>query len=645
MKPRLIGISGPLAGSVVDLTENETSLGRDDFNAVAVDDELVSRRHCLIVRNEAGEFSVRDLNSYNQTFVNGLPVREHSLQDGDQLQVGRSVLGFFVQKSEELPTEVRFEEDSSLADEDTQSMFHLDLEDSRYLQPNKLGSSSLPAGRVVRDLEILLQVSQLLGRFMTFDSLSQQLLNLIMGATEAERGAIMLDPHGPLQRREFSFNCARQLSGTQDPLAVSRTFVQQVLEKGEGIVCKAVTGDPQLEEAESIQSPRVQSLLCVPIRNARKVTGIIYLDSRRPGAFDEDDLQLLVGIAGIINVPLDNLQRLEVWERENSRDEREAIHYNMLGDTEPISRVRAAISKVAKTDATVLIRGETGTGKELVARAIHNTSRRSGKPFVELNCASLKRELIETELFGSEPGAFTGAVRRKGKLEIADGGTLFLDEAGEMDLGVQGSLLRVLETGEFQRVGGNATIRVDVRLIAATHVDLKSAIDRGLFREDLFHRLNVFSIDVPALRDRRDDIPELAAYFRQKASKRYGKAINGMTDAARGCFMNHDWPGNIRQLQNAIEHAVIKAESDLITVEDLPGDLTEGYAQAGSGMPKLYEAIDDATKRIILDAVRSADGRVAEAARLLGVHPNNLHRLIARHNLKDEVGSIRTRGA
>ena len=184
----------------------------------------------------------------------------------------------------------------------------------------------------------------------------------------------------------------------------------------------------------------------------------------------------------------------------------------MLGETKPIAEVRAAISKVAATGATVLIRGETGTGKELVARAVHNASHRSDKPFVDLNCASLKRELVETELFGSEPGAFTGAVKRKGKLEIADGGTLFLDEAGEMDMGVQGSLLRVLETGQFQRVGGSSTIQVDVRLIAATHVDLNSAIDRGAFREDLFHRLNVYSIEVPPLRERRDDILGLAAY-------------------------------------------------------------------------------------------------------------------------------------
>ncbi len=193
-------------------------------------------------------------------------------------------------------------------------------------------------------------------------------------------------------------------------------------------------------------------------------------------------------------------------------------------------------------------------------------------------------------------------------------------------------------------MGGNATLKVDIRLIAATHVDLKSAIDRGSFREDLYHRLNVFSIEVPPLRKRRDDIRGLAARFVQTASEKYGKAVSGISDAAHGCLLNHDWPGNIRQLQNAIEHAVIKADGQLILAQDLPDELTRGNAQADSRMPKLYDAINDATKRIILDAIRSADGNIAEAARLLGVHPNNLHRLIARHNLKDDVGSIRIRG-
>ena len=442
MKPRLVRISGPLAGSVVDLTRNETSLGRTDANAVALDDDLVSRRHCLILRTADGEFSIRDLNSYNQTFVNGLPVREHPLQHGDQVRVGRSVLGFFVQETEELSTQVRIEEDPNLTDEDTRSMSRLRSEDSKYLRPEKLGRAPSVGGRVVGDLEVLLQVSQLLGRFTDIDDLSQQLLDLILTATEAERGAIMMDPHGPTGSREFFFKCARQVPGTRDPLSVSRTVVHRVLEKQEGVVCKEVIGDQRLKEAESIQAPGIQSLLCVPICHSGKVSGIIYIDSRKAGAIDEEDLELVVGIAGIVKATLSNVQLLEMADREYK--EGEQIDHNMLGDSKPIARVRAAISKVADTGATVLIRGETGSGKELVARAIHNASRRSDKPFVDLNCASLKRELVETELFGSEPGAFTGAVKRKGKLEIADGGTLFLDEVGEMEGGVQGSLLRVL---------------------------------------------------------------------------------------------------------------------------------------------------------------------------------------------------------
>jgi len=315
------------------------------------------------------------------------------------------------------------------------------------------------------------------------------------------------------------------------------------------------------------------------------------------------------------------------------------IEHNMVGEGAAMERVYHFISKVAPTDSTVLISGESGTGKELAARAIHRNSKRMEKPFMAVNCAALNESLLESELFGHEKGAFTGAVtQKKGRLEVADHGTVFLDEIAELSPALQVKLLRVLQEREFERVGGTTSIKVDIRLIAATNKNLEEAIEAGEFRQDLFYRLNVVSFEMPALRDRREDIPLLATYFADKYSVKCNRRLTGISAEARTCLSAYDWPGNVRELENAIERAVVLGTTDRILPEDLPEAVLEtDHASDTSTTLKYHEAVTQTKRQIILDAMTQAKGNYTEAAKLLGVHPNYLHRLITNLNLRDEL--------
>jgi Nif-specific regulatory protein len=298
-----------------------------------------------------------------------------------------------------------------------------------------------------------------------------------------------------------------------------------------------------------------------------------------------------------------------------------------------------------------LLLGESGTGKELAARAIHLNSPRASKPFVAINCATLTESLLESELFGHEKGSFTGAIAQKrGKLEVADGGTVFLDEVGELSPGIQAKLLRALQMREFERVGGTRTIKVDVRMIAATNRDLKKAIEAGRFREDLYYRLNVVSIPMPPLRERREDIPLLASFFVAEYSRKCKRRVTGISAEARRLICAYDWPGNVRQLENAIERAVVLGATELIAAEDLPEVICEpreselereGQIKDVQPPAGYYETVKEAKRQLILKTLRQTSGNYTEAAKLLGIHPNNLHRLLRNLNLRpgDRKGS------
>ena len=286
-------------------------------------------------------------------------------------------------------------------------------------------------------------------------------------------------------------------------------------------------------------------------------------------------------------------------------------------------------------DSRVLICGETGTGKELAARAIHLNSPRADRPFVAINCAALTDTLLESELFGHEKGAFTGAVaQKKGKMEMAEGGTLFLDEISEFAPSLQAKLLRVLQEREFERVGGTLLIKLNIRLIAATNKNLEESVKTGNFRQDLYFRLNVVSIRMPPLRERREDIPLLASYFASKYGKTLRRSFTEISPEALQYLIQYDWPGNVRELENTIERAMVLGSSEKILPEDLPDPLLEMERPPDIPIAKYYERIKETKKQLIQGALEQSGGDHHEAAKVLGIHPNSLHRLIRNLKLK-----------
>jgi transcriptional regulator with GAF, ATPase, and Fis domain len=310
------------------------------------------------------------------------------------------------------------------------------------------------------------------------------------------------------------------------------------------------------------------------------------------------------------------------------------LQHGMVGSSCKIREVLALVARVAPTASTVLIQGETGTGKELVARAIHENSPRAMRPFVAINCAALTESLLESEMFGHEKGAFTGAIaQKKGKIEIAAEGTLFLDEISELSAGMQAKLLRVLQEREIEPVGSTRSIKVDVRIIAATNCNLRDAMQAGRFREDLFFRLNVVTIRTPPLRHRPEDVPALASSFVAKICAKYRVPQKTLSAEALSLLVRYEWPGNVRELENAMEHAVVLTAGAEIMPEDLPRSLLE------TSKPAAHEtnysgAVKENKKQLVVRALEQAKGRYVEAAQILGLHPNSLLRLIRKLGLK-----------
>jgi len=348
------------------------------------------------------------------------------------------------------------------------------------------------------------------------------------------------------------------------------------------------------------------------------------------------DPATLVSIAGIAAAGLENARRLEWVERENQRLQEEIrIEHQMIGQSPAMRSIYQFIGKAGPSEATVLIRGESGTGKELAARAIHENSGRAEKAFVAINGATLSETLLESELFGHEKGAFTGAIAQKrGKLEFADGGTLFLDEVGELASSIQAKLLRVLQEREFERVGGTRPIKIDVRLVTATNKDLEDAVRQGSFRQDLYYRLNVVSMTMPPLKDRGEDVQLLASYFASVYSKRCKRRINGISPEARAVLRAYAWPGNVRELENAIERAVVLGSTEAIIPDDLPEALFEALSSRDVSLVGYHDRLKEAKKQIVIKALEDANGNYTQAARELGLHPTNLHRLVRNLNLR-----------
>jgi transcriptional regulator with GAF, ATPase, and Fis domain len=632
MRPRLLVISGPLKDSTIPLSEGEVTIGREASNGIAVVDPSVSRKHCSIGWQD-GRFRVRDLESRNGTLVNGAGIEEQWLQHGDEIAAGDSSFVFLLEDEDTAAAMSRVEFEDSLAAAETTIIHPRDVV---YLQPDRLLRELPATSRVARNLNALLKISRIVHAIRDLNDLQGQLLDLIFEVVPAGRGAILLaDREG----HEFNSTFARMRQAGQPQLVkVSRTVARQVLEQGIAMLGSDVPGSSELREVESLAASQVRSLVCVPLTVFQRVIGCIYLDSDSVNnRLNEEHLQMVTAIAGISAVALENARRLHWLEQENERLTVEiSQERSLVGEGARMKEVYQFLKRVAPTDSTVLIEGESGTGKELAARALHRNSPRAEKPFVAINCSAIPETLLESDLFGHERGAFTGAASlKKGRLEVADGGVVFLDEIGEMSPTLQVKMLRVLQEREFERVGGNHPVKVDIRLIAATNCNLQEAMREGRFRQDLYYRLAVLKITMPALRDRKDDIPMLVRHFVQKHAKHC--KVKPVSREALACMVNYDWPGNVRELENAIEHALVLGSSDMILPEDLPESLLEGTPPPEMTEAKYHAALKELKKQLILDAVEQTRGSYAEAARILGVHPNYLHRLIRNLELKEAL--------
>jgi len=633
LRPRLLVLSGPLKDQTIPLSEGEVTIGREATNGIAIADPSVSRKHCVL-SSQDGRFLVRDLESRNGTLVNGAAVEEQWLEHGDEIATGDSSFVFLLEADDSSPPESRVEfEDAHFTA--TTTIIH--PRDVVYLQPDRLLRELPATSRVARNLNALFKISRIIHAIRDLNELQGHLLDLIFEVVPAGRGAILLaDGEG----QQFNSMFARMRQIGQAPLVkVSRTVAKQVLEQGIAILGSDVPASDELRQVESLAASQVRSLLCVPLTVFQRVIGCIYLDSDSvSNRLNDDHLQLVTAIAGISAVALDNARRLHWLEQENERLTVEiSQERSLVGEGARMKEVYQFLKRVAPTDSTVLIEGESGTGKELAARALHRNSPRASKPFVAINCAAIPETLLESDLFGHERGAFTGAgTLKKGRLEIADGGVVFLDEIGELAPALQVKLLRVLQEREFERVGGTHPIKVDVRVIAATNCDLDQAVRDGKFRQDLYYRLAVLRVTMPALRDRREDIPMLVRHFVQKHAKRCKVKPRPISREALSCLVNYDWPGNVRELENAIERALVLGASEMILPEDLPESLLERTPPPEFTEAKYHAAIKELKKQLILDAVEQTRS-YADAARILGVHPNYLHRLIRNLELKDSL--------
>ncbi|MGH9933367.1 MAG: sigma 54-interacting transcriptional regulator [Pyrinomonadaceae bacterium] len=624
MNPRLTAISGRLKGSVFTIEDSPVVIGRETTATLCIADASVSRQHSRIEK-EDGHFVIQDLESLNGTFVNDVPVKRRKLQHGDRVRIGDSQFIFLMHDADmNSSSEVRLDDGQVISGSTLQFRFN----DAMYV--------------MARDLSALMKVSTTINAIRGVEKLQKTLLDLLFEVVPAQRGAVLLTDSG-VEGDDAAFVSVFGLDreqGQDVSIKVSSKITNWVLKHRESILITNQADAGKFQSSDSLAADQPTSVMCVPLIMLDRMLGVIYLDTKEPNTlFDQDHLQLVSAISAITAVAIDNARHFEWLVSENQRLIADFnIEHNLVGESQPIREVLQTISKVAPTDSTVLLSGESGTGKELAARAIHLNSKRADKAFMAVNCSALAESLLESELFGHEKGSFTGAVmQKKGRLEIADGGTVFLDEIGELSPALQVKLLRVLQEREFERVGGTRSVKVDIRLIAATNKNLEESVSQGTFRQDLYYRLNVVSLEMPPLRERHEDIPLLANYFAAKYAEKCNRRITGISAEAKARLVGYDWPGNVRELENAIERAVVLGATERILLEDLPESILESEPAATASGTKYHDAVAETKKQIILDAMQQTKGIYTEAAKLLGVHPNYLHRLIRNLNLKELV--------
>lgn len=606
-------LSGPRAGSSFPLPPaGEVLLGRGGACQVALGDPLSSRVHARIAW-EDGAWAIRDDASRNGTFVNGQKVNEATLSGGNTIRIGSTELEFH--ESEEPPTAEG--EDPSI----TQTLVHETPVSTGGVDEASL--DGLPNAEQVKELMLLYQLCiKLLGSDAP-EILVQTALDLLRKRTGASIvGFLWQNDEGELVPKLASPTDA------EERLTLTPSLSELVSRAGHAVWVanqSAATDGGFDAFADAICAPLVVRSRRVPNEEPPpKALGAlhVYLDS---GRFRQSDFDFTISVANLLVVALE--RSLELTRLQQSFDRLVAAspgYDELVGESPPMVELKSRISRVAKAKGAVLIRGESGAGKELVARAVHRASPRAARTLVSVNCAAIPHDLMESQLFGHKAGSFTGADRdHTGFFQQADLGTLFLDEVGEMTPAGQAKLLRVLEGHSFLPVGATEPVTVDVRVVAATNQDLQTYVQQGKFREDLYYRLSVFELHLPPLRERGDDIDRLVDFFLDHFRAEHGRPGLHLSSDARDRLLRYDWPGNVRQLRNVIDSAVVMAEDNAI----LPSDL----ALRDAGRPD-EEAetllLEDAERRLIKKALARTKGAVPEAAKLLGIGRATLYRKI-----------------
>lgn len=649
----LLSWDGSSWRDVVRLRDGQVlTVGRSASNALVLHDDACSRNHCEIYCDERGWW-LRDLGSRNGTLIGSTPVSgETPLKSGDIVFIGQCCLAFTtdLESQPALP-----HEGGMMTDRETSPVTAALLQDEpsilhRSLAPEFLSSDQLRTAADQNELARLYRLGLEMGTARTRQQLTDVVLKNLASETVADISAVLLtrtdapENPAPADLLVVAYDSLKNLPYRR----VSDNLSRIVLSGREAVLARDVGGDQQLAVFDSLGEMRAMSVICAPIHCDDRVRGLIHLYATNPdNALDRHDLEYTLAVARQFAVALDQLHERDSLKtgldrvRNENRSLRRQIgeDFQLIGNSGPMQLLKERIDLIAETDASVLIRGESGCGKELIARRIHLSSPRSEGPFVCLNCAALNESLLESELFGHEKGAFTGATDRKiGRFEQADRGTLFLDEVGEMSPAIQAKFLRVLEGHPFERIGGTKAIDVNVRILAATNRDLEEAVEDGDFRKDLYFRLHVAELIATPLRERRDDIMPLAQFFLHKFVEKTGRMISQFTDDAIQLLMEYDWPGNVRELQNTIERTVILCRNEVVRAADvqlstLSSRLTASEPSSVVSGEYREVSLADVERSHILATLNFTDWNKSRAAQILGIERSTLDRKLKRYHV------------
>jgi transcriptional regulator with GAF, ATPase, and Fis domain len=642
-------VRDPVAGqAVVPLLPGErVTLGRAPSNRVVLHDEQASRFHAEIFGAPPG-WSIRDLNSRNGTLVGGEPLSaDRLLVAGDVVAIGRvEILACAGEPPADATGEAEVLGGTATGEMPVElEAWHASIKHrrakSRLLDDIREAAGTAP--RVGRAAAELCRLAFSLGRASDLKAVSSLALESAMQGAGATRGVVLLPEQIGEQAGPTRHDATGPASELGQTVAVPAGWSSSAVSPG---VIAAVLGTDEalLACAAAPGGGRVASI-SAPIRLGGHAVGVLHLevDAQQREA-TPDDLEFVMAVCDALGLAIDNLAAREILSSRLARsaDENEQLRrrlgeeWLMVGSSAGLQNIVSQIERVAATKATVLIRGESGAGKELVARAIHEASGRRTAPFVCMNCAALSETLLESELFGHEKGAFTGATERKaGKFEAANKGTLFLDEIGEMSPAIQAKFLRVLEGHPFERVGGSARVQVDVRVVAATNRHLEEAVAAGDFRRDLYFRLKVVEIMVPPLRKRPDDIEILAAHFLKRFAAEAGRRVRGFTPEAMAAMQAYHWPGNIRELRNSVERAVVLSQDEWIDAHELALSHLSSAGDTGRlpmdrAAPFTPTTLDEMERKHVLATLEAVGGNKTKAAAILGIERSTLDRKMAR---------------